>query len=94
MLILHQDKEDEQAFELGDDRTTIGRSHESDIALDDSTISRVHAIVTRDTMGTYRLHDHDSANGTYVNELRISEQVLEDGDVIQVGLTVLAFRQG
>jgi pSer/pThr/pTyr-binding forkhead associated (FHA) protein len=93
VLILREGLEDEHVFELGNDRRTIGRSHQSDIVLDDQAASRIHAIVTRNKKGTYRLCDQDSINGTYVNEQRISEQVLEDGDAIQIGLTVLAFRQ-
>ena len=93
VLIVHQGQEDEHVFELGNDRTTIGRSRQNDIVLDDQAVSRVHAIVTRDKKGTYRLSDQDSVNGTYLNEQRISEHVLEDGDFIQIGLTVLTFRQ-
>jgi pSer/pThr/pTyr-binding forkhead associated (FHA) protein len=90
---MRQGEEAERVFEVRDDGLTIGRSPESDILLDDPAVSRVHAIVTRDEAGTYRILDQDSANGTYVNDRRISEQMLEDGDEIQVGLTVLAFRQ-
>jgi pSer/pThr/pTyr-binding forkhead associated (FHA) protein len=93
VLILRQGAESDQAFEVRRDSMTIGRSRESDIFLEDEAVSRVHAIVTRDEAGTYRIHDQNSANGTYVNNQRISEQVLEDGDEIQVGLMVLAFRQ-
>jgi pSer/pThr/pTyr-binding forkhead associated (FHA) protein len=92
VLIFHQGTEEEHVFEVGNDRVTIGRSRQSDIVLDDHAVSRLHAIVTREKRGTYRLRDQDSVNGTYVNEQRIFEHVLEDGDAIQVGLTVLAFR--
>jgi hypothetical protein len=92
VLILCQGQEGERVFEVGNDGITIGRSSQSDIVLDDQAVSRVHAVVTREKKGTYRLRDQDSVNGTYVNEQRISEHVLEDGDAIQVGLTVLAFR--
>lgn len=93
MLILRQGKEPDQAFEVRKDRMTIGRSRESDIALEDEAVSRVHAVVTCDEAGTYRIRDQNSANGTYVNSQRINEFVLEDGDEIQVGLMVLEFRQ-
>jgi pSer/pThr/pTyr-binding forkhead associated (FHA) protein len=93
MLIVRQGKESDQAFEVRKDRMTIGRSSESDIALEDEAVSRVHAVVLRDEDGTYRICDRNSANGTYVNSQRISEYVLEDGDEIQVGLMVLEFRQ-
>ena len=93
VLIFQQGTEEERVFEVDRDRTTIGRSRHSDIALDDDAVSRTHAIVTRDEAGTYRVCDQDSVNGTYVNDQRIFEHVLEDGDVIQIGMTVLAFRR-
>jgi pSer/pThr/pTyr-binding forkhead associated (FHA) protein len=93
MLLLRQGTDSYRAFEVRKDRMTIGRSRESDIALEDEAVSRVHAIVTRDEAGTYRILDQNSANGTYVNSQRIGECVLEDGDEIQVGLMVLEFRQ-
>ena len=92
VLILCQGQQGERVFEVGNDRFIIGRSSQSDIVLDDQAVSRVHAVVTREKKGTYRLCDQDSVNGTYVNDQRISEHVLEDGDAIQVGLTVLTFR--
>jgi hypothetical protein len=93
MLILHLGKDSERAFELRSGRTTIGRGDESDIVLEDPAVSCVHAIVTRDEAGTYRIRDHDSVNGVYVNGQRITEHMLEDGEDIQVGMTWLAFRQ-
>ena len=72
---------------------TIGRSRENDIVVEDHGVSRVHAIVTRDEEGNYRIRDQDSTNGTYVNSQRIFEHVLEDDDEIRVGMTELAFRQ-
>jgi pSer/pThr/pTyr-binding forkhead associated (FHA) protein len=93
ILIVRQGAESDRAFEVRKDRMTIGRSSECDIALGDEAISRVHAIVSRDEAGTYRIRDQNSANGTYVNSQRIGEYVLEDGDEIQVGLMVLKFRQ-
>ena len=93
MLIVREGKESDRAFEVHKDRMSIGRSRESDIALDDDAVSRVHAMLTRDEAGAYRIRDQNSANGTFVNSQRISEYVLEDGDEIRVGLMVLEFRQ-
>jgi pSer/pThr/pTyr-binding forkhead associated (FHA) protein len=92
MLILRHGEESDRIFEVRKDRMTVGRSRESDIALDDEAVSRVHAIVTRDEDGMYWICDQSSANGTYVNSERIIEYELEDGDEIQVGLMVLEFR--
>lgn len=93
VLILHQDKEADRVFELRQDRMTIGRSGESDMVLDDSAVSRVHAIVLHDAAGDYRICDQDSTNGTYVNNQRIGEHVLKDGDEIEIGLLVMVFHQ-
>jgi pSer/pThr/pTyr-binding forkhead associated (FHA) protein len=89
---LRQGAESEQTFELRNNPTTIGRSRESDIVLDDDAVSRAHAIVMRDEAGTYFIRDHNSGNGTFVNGERVTEFELEDGDEIQVGLVVMEFR--
>lgn len=93
VLILRQGAENEYVFEMRKDRTTIGRHSENDIVLDDSAVSRRHATVTRDEEGYYCLCDQDSFNGTYVNGQRIIEHVLDDGEEIQVGMSMLTFRQ-
>jgi ABC-type multidrug transport system ATPase subunit len=66
-------------------RLQIGRDPANDVHLDAPTVSRFHALVER--LGQrYRVKDLDSANGTYVNEVRISvETWLQPGDSIRVG---------
>jgi hypothetical protein len=91
MIVVRQGKEPGRIFEVRKDRLTIGRSRESDIFLEDLAVSRLHTTVARDDSGRYILRDENSANGTYVNGQRISEHVLDEGDEIQVGQTVLAF---
>ena len=91
MIVVRQGKEPGRIFEVRKDRLTIGRSRESDIFLEDLAVSRLHTTVARDESGRYILRDENSANGTYVNGQRISEHVLDEGDEIQVGQTVLAF---
>lgn len=91
MIVVRQGKEPGRIFEIRKDRLTIGRSRESDIFLEDLAVSRLHTSVSRDESGRYLLRDEGSANGTYVNGQRVSEQVLEEGDEVQVGQTVLAF---
>lgn len=91
MLVVRQGKEPGRVFEARKDRLTIGRSRESDIFLEDLAVSRLHTTVSRDEYGRYILRDENSANGTYVNGQRVSEHVLEEGDEIQVGQSVLAF---
>jgi FHA domain/zinc-ribbon domain len=71
-------------FTLDADVTRAGRHPESDIFLDDITVSRRHAeFVTRDKVTTVR--DVGSLNGTYVNRERIEEVRLSSGDEVQIG---------
>lgn len=91
MIVVRQGKDPGRIFEVRKDRLTIGRSRESDIFLEDLAVSRLHTTVARDESGRYILRDENSANGTYVNGQRVSEHVLDEGDEIQVGQTVLAF---
>jgi pSer/pThr/pTyr-binding forkhead associated (FHA) protein len=71
-------------------KTTAGRHPDSDIFLDDITVSRRHAEIIRDG-DTYRVCDAGSLNGTYVNRERIEEAALNHGDVLQVGKYKLHF---
>jgi pSer/pThr/pTyr-binding forkhead associated (FHA) protein len=70
---------------------TIGRRPDSDVFLDDITVSRDHAILVR-RASDYYLDDCGSLNGTYVNRNRIESQRLVDGDELQIGKYKLAFR--
>ncbi|MCA3749248.1 MAG: FHA domain-containing protein [Rubrobacter sp.] len=63
---------------------TVGRHPESDIFLDDVTVSRKHAEITR-SEGGYRIRDVGSLNGTYVNRVRVDSVDLRNGDEIQIG---------
>ena len=81
-----------QSFPLHGDRMTIGRSPETEIFLNDVTVSRDHAVLVR-RGGAWYLDDSGSLNGTYVNRRRIDSHRLEDGDELQIGkykLTYLA----
>jgi hypothetical protein len=91
VLVVRQGKEPGKSFELRKERMTLGRSRESDIFLEDLAVSRLHTTVLQDGTGRYILRDEGSANGTYVNQQRVTEQVLEEGDEIQVGQTILIF---
>ena len=72
-------------FELGGDRVTVGRHPDSDVFLDDITVSRRHVLLEASPSG-YVLRDVGSLNGTYVNGERIDGDVaLQSGDELQVG---------
>jgi hypothetical protein len=79
-----------ESFALDRDRMTIGRRPDSDVFLDDVTVSRDHALLVK-RGGDYYLDDLGSLNGTYVNRHRIESHRLEDGDELQVGKFKLTF---
>jgi pSer/pThr/pTyr-binding forkhead associated (FHA) protein len=75
---------------LDSDQITIGRHPESDIFLDDVTVSRRHAEVRRVSDG-FEVADAGSLNGTYVNQARVEHELLRDGDEVQVGKFKLVY---
>ena len=68
---------------INDASTKIGRELSNDISLDDITVSRSHAVISKDE--NFTIKDLGSLNGTYINAIAIREQVLSDGDEIQIG---------
>ena len=77
-------------FLIEKDVTTAGRHPESDIFLDDITVSRRHAEVRRKD-GNFFVHDMGSLNGSYVNRERVDNTQLANGDEIQIGKFKLLF---
>jgi len=67
-----------------DGETTIGRSPDCGIFLDDVTVSRKHAIL-RERDGNFFIEDQGSLNGTFVNRKRVESAQLDDGDELQIG---------
>jgi pSer/pThr/pTyr-binding forkhead associated (FHA) protein len=80
-------------FVLDSDVTRAGRHPDSDIFLDDITVSRRHAEIHR-TGGGYSVRDAGSLNGTYLNRERIDEAALANGDELQIGKFRLVFFTG
>ena len=72
-------------FALVDDVTYVGRHDECQVLLDDVSVSRRHAVLTRTASGRITVRDLNSLNGTYVNGARVEEVVLRSGDDVQVG---------
>ena len=73
------------------ERTTIGRSPDNDIFLDDVTVSRKHALLLQSD-GEFRIEDLGSLNGTFVNRRRIDSPArLQSGDEVQIGKYRLSF---
>jgi hypothetical protein len=79
-----------ESFPLDAERMTIGRRPDSDVFLDDVTVSRDHALIVRRGSDWF-LDDLGSLNGTYVNRRRIESERLGDGDELQVGKYKLTF---
>jgi pSer/pThr/pTyr-binding forkhead associated (FHA) protein len=80
-------------FLLDKETVTAGRHPESDIFLDDITVSRRHAEIRRDANG-FTVHDVGSLNGTYLNRERVEDGELVAGDELQIGKFKLVFFAG
>ena len=81
-------------FLLERDLTTSGRHPDSDIFLDDVTVSRRHAEFHRAGGGGFIVRDVGSLNGTYVNRERVESATLSNGDEVQIGKFRLVFIAG
>ena len=93
VLVVRQGAKAGSRYAMDAERTTVGRHPDSDIFLDDITVSRRHAEIVR-TGDTFEVLDSGSLNGTYVNRVRIERATLVSGDEIQIGKFKLVFVQG
>jgi FHA domain/zinc-ribbon domain len=93
LLVVRRGPNAGSRFLLDSDLTLVGRHPDSDIFLDDVTVSRRHAEFYRDG-GRFTVRDVGSLNGTYVNRERIEETDLNGGDEVQVGKFRLVFMLG
>ncbi len=80
-------------FLLDDAQVSAGRHPDSDIFLDDVTVSRKHALFVRDGDG-YAVQDVGSLNGTNVNRELVEHRVLNTGDEVQIGKFRLVYYAG
>lgn len=90
MLVVKRGPSAGTRFVLEKDLTTSGRHPESDIFLDDITVSRTHALIKKDG-NDFRIMDKGSLNGTYVNKMRVDSAELNNGDEVQIGKFRLVF---
>ena len=93
LLVIQRGPNAGSKFLIDKDVTTAGRHPESDIFLDDVTVSRRHAEFRRDD-GKFFIRDAGSLNGTYVNRQRVEEAQLVSGDELQIGKFKLTFYTG
>jgi hypothetical protein len=93
MVVVRRGPNAGSTFVLENEETTLGRHPDSDIFLDDVTVSRRHAVIRRAEHG-YAIADVGSLNGTYVDHQRIEHAELQDMQELQVGRFVLTFVVG
>lgn len=93
LLVVRRGPASGARFLLDADVTTAGRHPDSDIFLDDITVSR-HHLEFRRTESGFGIRDLGSLNGTYVNRSRIDEAELVSGDEVQIGKYRLQFLTG
>ena len=77
-------------FLITSDGVSIGRSSQSEIFLDDVTVSRTHATIVKKDK-SFVLKDSGSLNGTYINNVSVTEHTLVSGDEFQIGKFHLLF---
>ncbi len=90
VLIVRAGSQAGERFVLDSDITRLGRHPDSEISLDDITVSRRHAEVQHTEQG-YAVADSGSLNGTYVNQQRVERATLQHGDELQIGKFRLVF---
>jgi pSer/pThr/pTyr-binding forkhead associated (FHA) protein len=93
MLVVRRGPNAGSRFLLDKEVTTAGRHPESDIFLDDITVSRRHAEIRRTPNG-FSVYDVGSLNGTYLNRERVEDGELVGGDELQIGKFKLVFFAG
>jgi hypothetical protein len=94
VLVVQRGSKAGSRFALENDVVTAGRHPDSDIFLDDITVSRRHAELRRVADGTWLACDTGSLNGTYLNRQRIDTAILSNGDELQIGKFKLVFLVG
>jgi diguanylate cyclase (GGDEF)-like protein len=77
-------------YKIDIQQTMIGRSINADIQVNDDSVSRDHAFIIKGRDG-YRVADNESKNGCFVNDIRVDERYLRDGDLLRIGNTIFKF---
>jgi hypothetical protein len=90
VLVVRKGPQTGEKFFVDTARLTVGRDPESDIFLNDMTVSRTHAVIER-VGDTARVTDAGSLNGTYVNGVLVDSAELNHGDAVQIGTFQMAF---
>jgi len=93
LLVVRKGPNEGSKYMLDAEVTRAGRHPDSDIFLDDITVSRRHAEIVRRADG-FHVVDVGSLNGTYVNRDRVEDSKLTNGDELQIGKFKLVFFTG
>jgi len=93
VLVVRRGAGEGTTYLLAGDIVTAGREPDSDLFLDDVTVSRRHAELRRTPEG-WHIRDTESLNGTYVNRRRVEDQLLAPGDEVQIGKYRFAYLVG
>jgi pSer/pThr/pTyr-binding forkhead associated (FHA) protein len=93
LLVVRRGPNEGSKYVLDAEVTRAGRHPDSDIFLDDITVSRRHADIVRRADG-FHVVDTSSLNGTYVNRDRVEDAKLANGDELQIGKFKLVFFTG
>ena len=96
ITIGNQTKEVHLAMIPGGKRVSVGRVSDNELALNDASVSKIHAALTMNPQGTLLVADTGSTNGTFINGRRISygeARQIEEGDVVGFGDVEVRFRK-
>lgn len=80
-------------FAISKKMISIGRAKKNDLVITDSKVSREHAEITIDDQGRFLFVDLESTNGSFINGKRIKRAILNDGDVLALGVTEIMFKR-
>lgn len=90
VLIVRKGPQLGERFYIDQDKLTVGRDPDSDIFLNDMTVSRSHAVLTM-ADHSVTVTDAGSLNGTYVNGSCVDKAELREGDILQIGTFQMMF---
>lgn len=93
IVISHEEAQMLRSFTLLDGFTTFGRFLDSEICMDDPSVSRDHGAFSF-RRGVLMIEDHDSSNGIFMDGIKIKRKVLHGGDRLTVGPFKIHVKQG